>query len=244
MNSGDITVSRTFHANLGATSASELVGEKSDTRHDHKRNQARQSSIATTASSTEEDAPIIAVPVAIQFVQTDRCHPSEEEGNRDPFVSRSLAAFARIHFWPKLKIVRPRRVGAPKGGEPNPEKVGPRKSGAQKGGGPEGWAPNGRPKNFRFFFPLPPHFRSFCFFGGPKPPGLHTSAREPKRAHVRVPVFTKTTKIQRRHPERDRKSKNGAGEGNKKSEILGGPAQGGPEGLGEGSPKNGQNSIT
>ena len=33
--------------------------------------------------------------------------------------------------------------------------------------------------------------------GALKPPGLHTTAREPKRAHLRVPVFTNTTKIQR-----------------------------------------------
>ena len=44
----------------------------------------------------------------------------------------------------------------------------------------------------------------------------------------------------RRHPERDKKSKNGAGE-KKKSEILGGPAEGGPEegGRAEGGPAEG-----
>ena len=31
----------------------------------------------------------------------------------------------------------------------------------------------------------------------PKPPGFHATARQPIRAHLRVPVFTKTTKIQR-----------------------------------------------
>ena len=49
--------------------------------------------------------------------------------------------------------------------------------------------------------------RQMCTFGvlgllceapaSPKPPGFHTTAREPKRAHLRVPVFTKTTEIPR-----------------------------------------------
>ena len=41
-----------------------------------------------------------------------------------------------------------------------------------------------------------------------KPPGFHTTAREPKRAHLRVPAFNHTTKIQkRRPPEREKERK-------------------------------------
>ena len=36
------------------------------------------------------------------------------------------------------------------------------------------------------------------------PPGFHTTAREPKRAHFRVPAFKNTTKIQRKDPKRGR----------------------------------------
>ncbi len=40
-----------------------------------------------------------------------------------------------------------------------------------------------------------------------KPPGFHTTAREPKRAHFRVPAFKNTTKNStRRHPERQKKN--------------------------------------
>ena len=61
----------------------------------------------------------------------------------------------------------------------------------------------------------------------PKPPGFHTTTREPKRAHLRVPVFKNTTKIQRKGPTREgEKNKNCGGRGKKKSEILGGPAEG------------------
>ena len=37
-------------------------------------------------------------------VQTDGCHSSEMKGNRDPFASRSLAAFARYVGHPKVVI--------------------------------------------------------------------------------------------------------------------------------------------
>ena len=37
------------------------------------------------------------------------------------------------------------------------------------------------------------------------PPGFHTTAREPKRAHLRVPAFKNTTKIQRENPQRGKK---------------------------------------
>ena len=73
-----------------------------------------------------------------------------------------------------------------------------------------------------------PHCRKIAevlFF--PKPPGFHTTAREPKRAHFTVPAFN-TTRIQRRHPERHKKSEMVAGEGKKaKFPAEGGPAEGG-----------------
>ena len=61
------------------------------------------------------------------------------------------------------------------------------------------------------------------------PPGFHTTAREPKRAYLRVPALKNTTKIQREDPQRDTKrAKWWRDRGKKKSEILGGPAEGGP----------------
>ena len=59
----------------------------------------------------------------------------------------------------------------------------------------------------------------------PKPLGLHTRAREPKREHLRVPALQKTTKIQREEPrEKEERMKMVAGE-EKKSEILVGPGE-------------------
>ena len=66
----------------------------------------------------------------------------------------------------------PKRVGPRKGGAPKGwgiERVGPRKGGAPKGWAPKGWGPErvGGPKGWgarRFFFPLPPPFRSFCVY--------------------------------------------------------------------------------
>ena len=46
-------------------------------------------------------------------------------------------------------------------------------------------------------------------------PGLHTTAREPKRAHSMVPAFNHTTKIRRNDPKRGRKSENCGGRGKK-----------------------------
>ena len=48
--SGDIMDSLICHINRGATSVSELAGEKTDMCHDHKTSQAHPSSNATTAS--------------------------------------------------------------------------------------------------------------------------------------------------------------------------------------------------
>ena len=150
------------------------------------------------------------------------------------------------------------RVGAQRGGGPNPEKWGPkrwgpRRGGAPRGGSPKGWGPEGvgartrkkwgpegvggpmggGPKISRFFFPSPAgNFFFFSLgvfswnFGGvfeaPEDSNVHVWAlglscaspvwwgrrgftREPKRAHLRVPVF-KNTKIQREDlPEREEK---------------------------------------
>ena len=108
----------------------------------------------------------------------------------------------------------PRRVG--------PRRVGPRTLGPRTGG-LEGW----EAQNFALFFPLPQRF-SFILpsLGGleapaaPKPSGFHTTAREPKRAHLRVPTFKNTTKIPLENPqEREERMKMGAGESKKKAKF-------------------------
>ena len=100
--------------------------------------------------------------------------------------------------------------GAPQGAGPNPENSDPEVM------GPEVMGPEGRrvgPLEF-----------SGCRLK-PRRRGFHTTTREPKRGHLRVPVFTNTTKIQREtHTVRDKKSENGGGRWKKESEILGGPA--------------------
>ena len=76
------------------------------------------------------------------------------------------------------------------------------------------------------------------------PPGFHTTAREPKRAHLSAPVFKNTTKIQREDlPEREERKKISGGRGQKKSEILGGPGGGRSRGRavqGKGGPGEGR----
>ena len=101
-------------------------------------------------------------------------------------------------------------------------------SGVCHGGGPKGWGPRWvEGKKFRALFPLARIVVPFLPLWAPKPPGFHTTAREPKRAHLRVPVFKNTTKIQRKGPTREGdKNKNCGGRGKKKCEILGGPAEG------------------
>ena len=74
--------------------------------------------------------------------------------------------------------------------------------------------------------PLPPKPQTSYRFGR-EWSGFHTTAREPKRAHLRVLAFRNTTKIQREDPQRETKSENGGGRGEKKREILG-PAPFGP----------------
>ena len=70
--------------------------------------------------------------------------------------------------------------------------------------------------------------------------GSHTTAREPRRAHLRVPVFKNTTKIQREDIQRGKKRTNfAAGEEKKERNFgrsRGGPGKGGP---GKGGPGKG-----
>ena len=137
------------------------------------------------------------------------------------------------------------KSGVPKGGEPN--------CWAPKGGGPEGWEPKiscfsfPRPPLFSFFLPLlgvvswnfggviQGRDAQMCTFGvlglsceapaAPKPLGFYTTA---PRAPCTVGTdASNTTKILREEPQRETKSENGSGRvKKKKSEILGGPAEG------------------
>ena len=156
--------------------------------------------------------------------------------------------------------VRARSCGGPKGGGPN--------GGGPNGGGPKFRAFFSLSRHsFLFFIPsLVGLFRGILVvFEAPGrsnvhvwssravvceprrpglvgPPGFHTTTREPKRAHLRVPVFKNTTKIQRKRPTREgEKNQNCGGRGKKKSEILGGPAEEGPAegGPAEGGPAEG-----
>ena len=71
----------------------------------------------------------------------------------------------------------------------------------------------------------------------PKPPWFHTTTREPKSAHLRVPVFTKTTKNStRRHTVREIQSENGGGRG-KKERNFGWSGGKGSGGRGSGKPQ-------
>ena len=75
----------------------------------------------------------------------------------------------------------------------------------------------------------------------PKPLGFHTTAREPKRGHLRVPAFKNNQNSTRRPAKRERtRTKMKAGEG-KKNEILGDPAEESPAGRG---PAEGRRGTT
>ena len=76
---------------------------------------------------------------------------------------------------------------------------------------------------------LAKHPRQCAFDGGPralKPPGFHTTTREPKRAHLSAPALQTPPKFNEKTP-REKKSETVAGKGKHKSEILGGLAEGG-----------------
>ena len=68
------------------------------------------------------------------------------------------------------------------------------------------------------------------------PPGFHTTAREPKRAHFRVPVFTKTTKIQREDTQRDTERAKLWREREEKARNFGPPTLSGPHPFGAPNP--------
>ena len=134
-----------------------------------------------------------------------------------------------------------RREGGPKGGAQRG--WGP-KGGGPQGGGPKGGearrvgGPNGGPKISRFFFPCPAakFVLFFPLWGSSRgilvvceAPGRRGFTQQhvnSKRAHLRVPAFKNTTKIQRRDLRETKKAKMGAREG-KKSEIWGGGGSGG-----------------
>ena len=98
-------------------------------------------------------------------------------------------------------------------------------------GGPKFRAFSSSATIFAVFCRTPP----MCAFGvlglsyeaqaAPKPPGFHTTVREPKRPRLRVAAFKNTTKT-RRHPERGNKSEHGCGRGKKRAKFLGGSALG------------------
>ena len=64
------------------------------------------------------------------------------------------------------------------------------------------------------------------------PPGFHTTAREPKRAHFRVPAFKNTTKIQREDTQRDTERAKRWREREEKKRNFGRPSGGGSSGGG------------
>ena len=66
--------------------------------------------------------------------------------------------------------------------------------------------------------------------------GFHTTAREPKCAHFRVPGFQTHQQNSTKGPQERKKNENCGGRREKKSEILGGPAEGCPA---EGCPAEG-----
>ena len=134
---------------------------------------------------------------------------------------------------------QPRKSGSPKGGG---QKWGPERWGFD-GWRPEGWGaqnfafffPSPAEKFVLFFLSggllvdfwwcLKRPGTRMCTFGvlglsceapaAQKPPGFHTTAREPKRAHLRVLVFKTPPKITRRHPEREEKNEFCGGRGKK-----------------------------
>ena len=67
-----------------------------------------------------------------------------------------------------------------------------------------------------------------------KPPGFDTTAREPKRAHLRPRSSKTPPKFNEKTPKR--RNENCGGSAKKKGKILGGPAEGGPA---EGGPTEG-----
>ena len=149
-------------------------------------------------------------------------------------------------------------AAAPKGGGP---KGGPRRNGARRVGGPdlekvragwgpegsgpaawrlEGWMPEGGGPNISRFFPSPaPIFALFLSLWGSSRGILVVFEA---RVHSRVPALETPPKFHEKTPRERKRAKMGAGEGKKKGEILGGPAEVGPAeegGPAEGGPAEG-----
>ena len=112
-----------------------------------------------------------------------------------------------------------------------PRRVGPR-SGPRRGGEPEGWEPEGwGAQNFALFFPLPPQnsfFSSLSWRSSPKPPGLHTTTREPKRALEGPGLQKHNQNSTRRPPEREEKNEFCGGRGKKRAKFWAVRRRGGP----------------
>ena len=135
--------------------------------------------------------------------------------------------------------------GGSEGWGSNPDKVGAQRVGPRRVGGPKFRA-------FFFTLPPQNSFLSslsggllvefwWCFFfkrrgaqmctfgvlwlsreAPTKPPGFHTTTREPKRADLRVPAFKHHQNSTKGPPREGEKNENCGGRGKKKSEILGG----------------------
>ena len=73
--------------NLGATSVSELTGEKTDKCHDHKTSQAHPFIQCDYCFlKTEKNAPMVTILVATDTVYEQMVAiPLEKKGHRDPF---------------------------------------------------------------------------------------------------------------------------------------------------------------
>ena len=139
--------------------------------------------------------------------------------------------FLDIEFWDDnvwgFRRVGPRRVGqrksgAPKGGAPKgrgPRRVGAQKGGAQKGGAQKG----GGAQNFALFFPLPP--QNFFLSSSSLLDSFRGILVVLKRRNPEVHVWSSRAVVC--EPRRERRMKIVAGGGKKKSEISGGPAEGG-----------------
>ena len=198
--------------------------------------------ISTSASSFFRVRPIRLRPIStsanFDFGQFD-------------FGQFDLSQFLDVEFWDD-------KVWGQKGGGP--------KGGAPKGGAPNGGGPKFRaffPSSATIFFlhslSCGPYVEfcwclkrrgpEMCTFGvlglscaspgGPVWWGRRGFTRQPensKCAHFRVPANKKTNKIQRKDPRERKKNENCGGRREKKSEILGGPAEGCPV---EGCPAEG-----
>ena len=103
------------------------------------------------------------------------------------------------------------------------------KGGARRVGGAKGGAPKGgETKISRFFYPFRLHVRSFCLSLGVfslkfwwlcEAPGLHTTVREPERAHFRSRSSKIPPKFHETTPKRGRRTIMASGEGKKRAKF-------------------------